>query len=198
MRDRRWSRSSTRCHWAERLRTSLVHGAPQRAVRMIGRTASSCWPGLQRRARARPRSASAWPPCRRSSASRQSKIRGSLTGPMRVGPAQPDVLGQVVVHDRALLGVGGDDDVAGARGGRGVRTATVWALLLVSSAPVARVEPEGDEDARRRRGPSRPRARQPGGAEQQQRADEDREVAVRPRRRDLRGQPRERERGERP
>ena len=39
-----------------------------------------------------------------------------------------------------------------------------------------------------------PAARQAGGAEQQQRADEGREIAVRPRRRDLRGQPRERER----
>ena len=45
--------------------------------------------------------------------------------------------------------------------------------------------------------PRRPRARQPGGAEQQHGPDEDREVAGRPGRRDLRGQPASSERGER-
>ena len=93
---------------------------------------------------------------------------------------------EVVVQHRHLLGLGGDDDVAG----RQARPDRVGdrADVALGRRPHVVAPQERDDDQAEDAEPAR--VGEPGGDEQQERRDGDREVAHRPRGRELRGRSR--------
>ena len=104
--------------------------------------------------------------------------------------AQP--VRQVVVEHRDLLGLGRDDDVAGCEARRD-RLGDVAHVALLVGYGTDRPQHDHEQEADQAEAA---RVREPGGRQEQQRRQRDRQVAVRPGRRDLRRRPRDQHRAE--